>query len=125
MVVITVEKCKKANHDVVRIKNSDLFWINMFDVQQGLGVKNISDLVRKEIMGIFNNKKPTLNQIKECKLPLADLVNNYSRYSNKIKYIRSDLIEIRNNTNRENFRILLGFNKNDIFVTKEASVLKL
>ena len=39
MVVITPEKCRKANIDVVTIKSSDLFWIKMNDVQQGLGVK--------------------------------------------------------------------------------------
>ena len=27
------------------------------------------------------------------------------------------------NTNRENFRILLSFKENDLFITKEASVL--
>ena len=31
----------------------------MIDVQEGLGVKNISDLVRKEIHGIFETKNPT------------------------------------------------------------------
>ena len=31
----------------------------------------------------------------------------------------------RNNKNRENFRIHLGFNENDLFITKEASVLNL
>ena len=62
-------------------------------------------------------------------------MNDHSRYSNKIKYARSDLMEKiikncrgvkksnRNNTNRENFRILLGFKENDLFITKEASVL--
>ena len=29
----------------------------------------------------------------------------------------------RNNTNRKNFRILLGFKENDIFITRETSVL--
>ena len=91
--VITPEKCREANIDVFTIKNSDLFWIKMNDMQQGLGVKNISDLVRKEIMGIFDNKKPTLNQIKQYKRSLADLMNNHSRYSNKVKYARSDIME--------------------------------
>ena len=31
----------------------------MHDVQDGLGIKNISDLVRKEIHGIFEIKDPT------------------------------------------------------------------
>ena len=126
MGVVTPEKCRNANIDVFTLKYGDVFWIKMIDVQQGLGVKNISDLVRKEIMGIFNNKKPTLDQIKQYKRSLADLVNNHTRYSNKIKYMRSDLMEKiikicrgvkksnKNNTDRENFRILLGFKENDI-----------
>ena len=39
------------------------------DVQVGLGIKNISDLVRKEIHGIFETKKPTDEQDKKCKRP--------------------------------------------------------
>ena len=35
----------------------------MHDVQDGLGIKNISDLVRKEIHGIFETKDPTKDQI--------------------------------------------------------------
>ena len=56
-------------------------------------------------------------------------MNNYNEFSNKIKYVRSDLMEKiiincrgvkksnRDNTNRENFRILLGFKENDLFIT--------
>ena len=36
-----------------------LFWVRMHDVQDGLGVKNMSDLVRREIHGIFKTKNPT------------------------------------------------------------------
>ena len=35
-----------------------LFWVRMHDVQDGLGVKNMSDLVRREIHGI-KTKNPT------------------------------------------------------------------
>ena len=117
------------------MKNSDLFWMKTNDVQKGLGVKNISDLIIKKIKAIFNTKNPQEDQIKEYKLSLADLMNNHSRYSNKIKYARSDLIKKiiknfrgvkksnRDNTNRENCRILLGFKENDRFITKEESVL--
>ena len=121
MVVITPEKCREANIDVFTIQNIDLFWMKMIDVQQRLGVKNISSLVIGKIKGIFNTKKPTLNQIKQYKMSLANLLNNHSKFSNQIKYVRSDLMKKiikncrgvkksnRNNTNRENFRIILGF----------------
>ena len=39
----------------------------MHDVQDGLGIKNISDLVRKEIHGIFETKDPTKDLIRKYK----------------------------------------------------------
>ena len=33
------------------------FWVSMKDVRNGLGVKNLSDLVLKEIQGICEKKK--------------------------------------------------------------------
>ena len=44
MVVISPQ----ANIDIFTIKNSGLFWMKMIDVQQGLGLKSISDLVTKK-----------------------------------------------------------------------------
>ena len=37
----------------------------MHDVQEGLCIKNISDLERNEIHGIFETKNPTKDQITE------------------------------------------------------------
>ena len=42
----------------------------MIDVQNALGIKNISDLVRKEIHGIFNTNNPTKVQVQEYKRSL-------------------------------------------------------
>ena len=39
----------------------------MCDVKVGLGIKNMSDLVRKEIYGIFETKNPTKDQIEKYK----------------------------------------------------------
>ena len=41
----------------------------MHDVPEGLVIKNISDLVRKEIHGIFETKNLTKDQIRKCKRP--------------------------------------------------------
>ena len=49
MVVITVQNCTDAKVRTITVGNRELFWIKMNDAQEGLGVKNISDLVRKEI----------------------------------------------------------------------------
>ena len=48
------------------------------------------NLVLGEIKSIFNTKKPTLNQIKQYKRSLADLMNNYNEFSNKIKHVKNN-----------------------------------
>ena len=61
MYKISVEKYADAT---ITVGNRRLFWVRMHDVQERLGVKNMSDLVRKEIHGIFETKNPTKDQIK-------------------------------------------------------------
>ena len=56
MVVITVQVYKNARVHMITVKNKELFWEKIKDVQDGLGVKNICDLLRKEICGITNQK---------------------------------------------------------------------
>ena len=52
MAVITVEAYKNAKVNTIIVKNKEIFWVKMIDVQDGLGLKNMSDLVRREICGI-------------------------------------------------------------------------
>ena len=139
MVVITIENCTNAKVHTIKVGNRELFWVIMIDVKNGLGIKNISDLVRKEIHGTFKTNNPTKKQVKEYKRSLQEITKD-SMDDSKIKYVCGDLMEkiIKNcrgvkNCNddinreekeKENFRILLGFRENDIFLTKEHSVLK-
>ena len=61
----------------------------MHNVQEGLGIKNISDLVRKEIQihGVFGNKNPIINQIRKYER------SGKERFSDYIyTYVRSDLV---------------------------------
>ena len=48
----------------ITVKNEELFWVKMIDVQNGLGLKNISDLLKKEMYGIFETKNITKEQKK-------------------------------------------------------------
>ena len=48
MYLISAEGYENAGVDFLRIKKVDDIWIKMKDVQDGLGVQNISDLVLKE-----------------------------------------------------------------------------
>ena len=60
-------------------------------VQNGLRIKNISDLVRKEIHGPLETKNPTKEQIRKYKRAEKE-INKKSKYNSKFKYVRSDLI---------------------------------
>ena len=65
MVVVTVEFCKNASVHTMTVKNKELFWMKIIDLQGGLGLKNMSDLSRKGIQGIFETKNPTEEQKKK------------------------------------------------------------
>ena len=47
MVLITVKAYKDADVHSITVKNQDYFWVKMKDVRDKLGLKNISDLLRK------------------------------------------------------------------------------
>ena len=63
MAVITVEAYKNAEVHTITVKNKKLFWLKMCEVQQRLGTKNIHDLARKEVCGIFETKNFTEENI--------------------------------------------------------------
>ena len=50
------------------VKNYQTIWASMKNVQDGLGVKNMSNLILKEIYGIYETKNLTKEQIKKCKM---------------------------------------------------------
>ena len=56
MSLISAGGYKNAGVHLLKIRKTDELWINMEDVGDGLGVKNISDLVLKEIYGIYGEK---------------------------------------------------------------------
>ena len=62
MDLISIEGYENAKVICLKNKNGDL-WVIMKDVKDGLGVKNMSDLVLKEIHGAYEkkiNKKETI-----------------------------------------------------------------
>ena len=121
---ITVEAYKNAQVHTITIENKELFWVRMIDIQNGLGIKNIFDLVRKEIQGIYEIQKPAKKQIKKYKRSEAETDKEDVYPSNVLKYARHDIIEkiIKNckgvkrcndginkmhrEKNREDFRII-------------------
>ena len=56
MYLISVEGYKNAGVHCLRIPKTGKLWVNMKNVGDVLGVTNISDLVLKEIKGIYEKK---------------------------------------------------------------------
>ena len=54
-------------------KNLFFSFVCMRDVGSGMGVKNISDLVLKEIYGICETKNPTKKQVNEYKMTKREI----------------------------------------------------
>ena len=72
----------------------------MKDVGSGIGVKNISDLVLKEIYGICETKNPTKKQVNEYKMTKREIYKKFTNLSekelntknNKKTYVRNDVM---------------------------------
>ena len=56
MYLISVEGYTNASVNILKIRKTGEIWVSMKDIGGGLGVKNISDLVLKEIHGIYGKK---------------------------------------------------------------------
>ena len=69
MYLISAKGCKNAKVDFSKIKTkvTSEIWVNMKDVGSGMGVKNISDLVLKEIYGICETKILQKNKLMNIK----------------------------------------------------------
>ena len=65
MCLISVEGYKNANVEFLTIKATSEIWVSMKDVGSGIGIINISDLVLKEIYGIWETKNPLKEQVNE------------------------------------------------------------
>ena len=65
----------------------------MKDVGSGIGVKNISDLLLKEIYGICETKNPSKEQVNEYKMTKRQIYKKFTNLSQ----------EELNTKNRKNF----------------------
>ena len=90
MVNIGAEKYTDAKVYAITVGNRELFWVRMCDVQVGLGVQNMSDLVRKEIHGICETKNPPKDQIRKYKRKEKELNKNCTK--SKHVFLCSDLM---------------------------------
>ena len=67
MYLISAEGYKIAKVDFLTITATSEIWVNMKDVGSGIGDKNISDLVLKEIHDIYETKILQKNKLMNIK----------------------------------------------------------
>ena len=92
MVVTTVESYKNAEVHTITVKNKELLCVKMTDVQNGLGIKNMSDLVRTKTCDIF--EKSDLTENEKNKYIRSEYEITKKPIDNKQnKYARSDILE--------------------------------
>ena len=68
MYLISVEGYKNAGAQFLRVRKTGEIWTSRKDSGSGMGVKNISDLVLKEIHGVLKTKDPTKEEINKYKV---------------------------------------------------------
>ena len=77
MNLISAEGYKNAGVHCLKIRKTDELWVGMKDVGVGLGVKSISDLVLKEIRGIYEKKELTKEETKCYKMTEREIHKNF------------------------------------------------
>ena len=83
MYLISAEGYKNANGKFLIIKKTSEIWVNMKDIGSGMGDKNISDLVLKEIQGTCETKNPTKKQVNEYKMTKRQIYKKFTNLSDK------------------------------------------
>ena len=83
MYLISAKGYKNANVEFLTIKTTSEVWVNMKDVGSGIGVKNISDLVLKEIYGICKTKNPSKVQVNEYKRTKTEIYKKFTNLSKR------------------------------------------
>ena len=83
MYLISAKGYKNAKVDFLTITTISKIWVNMKDVGSGMGVKNITDLVLKEIYGIYQTKNPTKKQVNEYRMTKRQIYKTFTNLNNK------------------------------------------
>ena len=81
MYLISAEGYKNTNVDFLTIKTTCEIWVSMKDVGSGMSVKNISDLVLKEIYGICEAKIVSKEQLNEYKITKREIFKRFTNLS--------------------------------------------
>ena len=81
MHLISAEGYKNTGVHYLKLRKTDELWVSMKNVGDGLGVKNISDLVLKEIYGIYEKKELTKEETKCYKMTEREIYEKFDNLS--------------------------------------------
>ena len=81
MYLVSSQGYINAGVDVLKIRKTGEIWPNMKDIESGLRVINISDLVIKEIRGIYEKKELTKEEIKNYKMTEREIYKKFDNLS--------------------------------------------
>ena len=84
----------------------------MIDIQSGLGLKHIPQLIRRKMCGCYN-----------CKYARSDIMEKVIKNCREVKKRNDGVNRIEKKNQREDFRILLGIIESGIYQSKEYSTL--
>ena len=76
MYLISVEGYKNVGVYILIIKKTGEIWVSMKNIHNGLGVKNMSDLVLRELYGIFKTKNFMKKQIRKYKMTEREILKS-------------------------------------------------
>ena len=79
MYLISAERYENANVKTLPDKNGHI-WVKMTN---GLGVTSMSDLILKELYGVYKTKNPTKEQVKEYKMTEREHYEKFDNLSEK------------------------------------------
>ena len=134
MNLISAEGYKNAGVKYLKTGEKNELWINMKDVGDALGVKNISDLVLKEICGIYEKKKLTKEETKCYKMTEREFYENFDNLSkdelntksNKSVYVKNiimtNIIKHCRGEKKRGIKVIDGFRKQLMIPDYEISV---
>ena len=84
MYLISAEGYKDEKLDFLTITTTTSeIWLSMKDTGSGMSVKNISDLVLKDIYGICEIKHPTKKQVNQYKMTKREIYEKFTNLSKK------------------------------------------
>ena len=83
MYLISAKGHKNANVEFLTIKTTNESWVSMKDVGSGIGLKNLPDLVLKEIYGICETKNLSKEQVNEYKITQREIYKKFTNLSEK------------------------------------------